>query len=101
MDFLFAFEICFQLPVAIYTLYRLGRGTKSTTGPLELLLLVYAVETAFSTMLCINHAFYIDPKDFTLEQRDVFIYQLMGPWVAVRKSFCRASATTCPPNIDT
>lgn len=89
MPFLFSIEIAFQLPVSLYSVYRLGRGSKGTTGAHELLLLIYAFETAFSTMLCLNHVVYLDPADFTPEQRDVFWYQLMGPWVAVRKS-CRA-----------
>lgn len=89
MPFLFFIEIAFQLPVSLYSVYRLGRGSsKGTTGVYELLLLVYAFETAFSTMLCMNHVVYLDPADFTREQRDVFWYQLMGPWVAVRKSSC-------------
>lgn len=83
MHFFFTIELGFQLPVALYSAYRFNRGT--TTGGHELLLLVYAVETALSTMLCMNHAAYLDPKDFTPEQRDVFFYQLMGPWVAFRK----------------
>lgn len=87
MSFLFLIEIGFQLPVALYSVYRLSRGGNAgTTGGHELLLLVYALETAFSTMLCMNHAAYLDPVDFTPEQRDVFWYQLMGPWVAFRES---------------
>lgn len=85
MPFLFAIEIGFQLPVVLFTAYRYSKG-KTTTGGHELLLLVYAFETSFSTALCMTHAFYIDPKDFSLEQRDAFLYQLMAPWVAVRKS---------------
>lgn len=86
MPFLFVIEIAFQLPVSLYSLRRLGRGGgEGTSGPYELLLLVYAFETAFSTMLCINHTAYLDPADFTTAQRDVFWYQLMGPWIAFRK----------------
>ncbi|KAF3767322.1 hypothetical protein M406DRAFT_69477 [Cryphonectria parasitica EP155] len=83
MPFLFSIELGFQLPVTLYSAYRLNKGT--TTGAHELLLLVYAVETAFSTMLCMNHALYLDPSDFTPEQKDAFLYQLMGPWVAFRE----------------
>lgn len=85
MPFLFTIEISFQLPVALYSVYRLGRGDKGTTGGHELLLLTYALEAAFSTALCIVHTTYLDPADFTPAQWDVFTYQLMGPWIAIRK----------------
>lgn len=84
MHFLFVIEIGFQLPTVLYSLYRFRKGT--TTGPFELLLLVYAFETAFSTVLCMNSVFFIDEQVFTPEQRTVFLWQLMGPWVAVRKA---------------
>lgn len=102
MPFLFIIELAFQLPVALYSVRRLGRGRgEGTTGPYELLLLIYAFETAFSTMLCINHTAYLDPADFTPAQRDVFWYQLMGPWVAVRKwpSSPPVPSSSCCPRL--
>lgn len=83
MHFLFVIEVGFQLPVVIYSLFRFRQGT--TSGPFELLLLLYAFETAFSTVLCINACFFVDEKVFTPEQRSAFLWQLMAPWVAVRK----------------
>ncbi|CAN8101942.1 unnamed protein product [Discula destructiva] len=81
MHFLFVLEIGFQLPTVLYSLYRFQQGT--TSGPFELLLLVYAFETAFSTVLCMDSVFFIDETLFTPAQRTVFLWQLMGPWVAV------------------
>lgn len=81
---MFKIELWFQLPAVIYAAWRLS-GKKSTTGRLELLLLVYAFETAFSTLLCINDVFYWDPVVYPQEQKNVFLYQLYGPWFAIRK----------------
>ncbi|KAJ4390108.1 hypothetical protein N0V93_007581 [Gnomoniopsis smithogilvyi] len=81
MHFLFIIEIGFQLPTVLFSLYRFRKGT--TTGPFELLLLVYAFETAFSTALCMNSVFFIDELVFTPEQRTVFLWQLMGPWATI------------------
>lgn len=83
MPFLFALEMGFQLPTVVYSLLRLRKGT--TSGPFELLLMVYAFETAFTTALCMYSVFYIDEAVFTPAQRSVFLWQLMGPWLAVRE----------------
>lgn len=77
-------EIAFQLPVALYAAWRLS-GSKGTSGPFELLLLVYAFETAFSTLLCVNDVFYWDPAIYSPEQKNVFIFQLYGAWLVIRK----------------
>lgn len=105
MPFFFAIELAFQLPVVLYSVHRLGwAGSGSgTTGPFELVLLIYAFETAFSTMLCMNHVFYLDPADFTPAQRSAFLWQLMGPWVSVRKFCCCFSSSClayCTPRLD-
>lgn len=78
-------EIAFQLPTALYAAWRLS-GSKGTSGPFELLLLVYAFETAFSTLLCINDVFYWDPAVYSPEQKNVFLFQLYGAWLVIRKS---------------
>lgn len=82
-------EIAFQLPVALYAAWRLS-GSKGTSGPFELLLLVYAFETAFSTLLCVNDVFYWDPAIYSPEQKNVFVFQLYGAWLVIRKSHLRA-----------
>lgn len=78
-------EIGFQLPVALYATWRLS-GSRGTSGPFELLLLVYAFETAFSTLLCINDVFYWDPAVYSREQKNVFLFQLYGAWLVIRES---------------
>ncbi|KAK2613969.1 hypothetical protein N8I77_000835 [Diaporthe amygdali] len=75
-------EIGFQLPVALYAAWKLS-GRKGTSGPFELLLLVYAFETAFSTLLCINDVFYWDPAVYSQEQKNVFLFQLYGAWLVI------------------
>ncbi|KAJ0115475.1 integral membrane protein [Diaporthe amygdali] len=75
-------EIGFQLPVALYAAWKLS-GKKGTSGPFELLLLVYAFETAFSTLLCINDVFYWDPAVYSREQKNVFLFQLYGAWLVI------------------
>ncbi|KUI53809.1 hypothetical protein VP1G_01110 [Cytospora mali] len=79
---MFIIELCFQLPVVFYATWRLS-GKRGTTGRLELLLLVYAFETAFSTLLCINDVFSWDPMVYSPEQKNVFLCQLYGPWFAI------------------
>lgn len=88
MPLLFAVELGFQLPTVLFALWRLLRRGSPTSGALELLLLVYAFETAFSTVLCMHSVFFLDEALFTPEQRGVFLWQLMGPWVAVREYPC-------------
>ncbi|KAG6366728.1 hypothetical protein INS49_000908 [Diaporthe citri] len=75
-------EIGFQLPVALYAVWRLS-GSRGTSGPFELLLLAYAFETAFSTLLCINDVFYWDPAVYSWEQKKVFLFQLYGSWLVI------------------
>lgn len=84
MRLMFAVELCFQLPVVCYAAWRLG-GRQGTTGRLELLLLAYAFETAFSTLLCINDVFYWDAAVYSPAQKNVFLFQLYGPWFVIRK----------------
>jgi hypothetical protein len=85
MHMLSVVEMGLQLPVALYAAWRLG-GSRGTSGPFELLLLVYAFETAFSTLLCINDVFYWDPAIYSQEQKNVFLFQLYGPWLIIRES---------------
>jgi len=75
-------ELLFSLPAILYALYRLA-GRAGTTGALELLLLVYAFETAFTAAVCINDVGYWDPAAYPPRLKNVFRYQLYGPWFAV------------------
>lgn len=88
MGILFAIEVGMQLPVTLYALYRLGfgSGTKGgrTTGPFELMLLVYALETALSSVLCLHFVYLLDPVEYP--KKDITILQGYVPWVVARKS---------------
>lgn len=85
----FWIELVFTLPTVLYAVARLGRiragtaATASTTGSLELLLLVYALETALTTAVCIHNVSYWDPAVYSDAQKNVFRFQLMGPWLAM------------------
>ncbi|EFX05780.1 hypothetical protein CMQ_3849 [Grosmannia clavigera kw1407] len=86
----FWIELVFTLPTVLYAVYRLGfvRGRNraplgGTTGPLELLLLVYALETALTTAVCIHNISYWDPSIYSSAQKNTFRFQLMGPWLAM------------------
>ncbi|EPE06556.1 hypothetical protein F503_02684 [Ophiostoma piceae UAMH 11346] len=75
-------EVLFALPVVLWSLAHFARG-KKTTGALELLLAVYAFEVAFTTAVCINDISYWSPEVYSEAQKNVFRYQLMGPWFAI------------------
>ncbi len=82
-------EAGFLLPTALYAAYRLAplpsRAAAGTTGPFELLLLVYSFHTALTTATCIHDVFYWDPTVFSQQQKDMFTYQMFGPWFTVGK----------------
>jgi len=81
----------YVLPVVLFTVYRLARG-RGITGPHELLLLLYGFATAGCCGVCLNDINYWDPKLYSPEQKDVFRYQLYGPWFVIR-----TSALASPP----
>ncbi len=103
----FAVEFAFLLPTVLYALYRLfpfGRGrasatTATTTGPLELLLLVYSFEVAFTSAVCINDVLYWDPAVYSPAQKNMFIYQLFGPWFLVREFPARSPVSHARPSL--
>ncbi|CAK7243973.1 MAG: hypothetical protein STHCBS139747_005507 [Sporothrix thermara] len=80
-------ELAFTLPVVVYAVYRFASmkaaATTSTTGPLELLLVVYAFETALTTAVCINDVGYWTPALYSTAEKNVFRFQLFGPWFAM------------------
>lgn len=91
-------EIGATLPIVFYSVYRflkLARSSlpKTTTGPWELLLLVYAFETALTTAVCIHDVGYWSPAVYSEADKNVFRYQLFGPYFAMRTfSPCLASS---------
>lgn len=75
-------EFGFSLPVVLYGFYKLVT-TKKTTGRDELLFLVYALETALTTLVCIHDVGYWDPKEYSYEVRRKMVLQFLGPWFLV------------------
>lgn len=103
-------ELLFSLPVVVYAARRLTAAraptmTTTTTGPLELLLLVYALETALTTAVCIHDVGYWSPSAYSAADKNVFRFQLYGPWLVMRESplasrmlsCCQSSLTRQPP----
>lgn len=84
----FHIEMLFLLPVCMYTVYTQAFGNRkaSFTGPEELLYLVYAFVTAFTTLVCLNDVFYWDDILYPAQAKNVFLFQLYGPWVVIRES---------------
>ncbi|KAI1455925.1 transmembrane protein 6/97 [Annulohypoxylon moriforme] len=90
---LFAFlELVFHLPVSLWAVRALfggGRNAGSAvkrsglSGPAELLLLVYGVETALTTATCMYEAFLWDPAVVSAEQKMVLLGGLYGGYLAV------------------
>ncbi|KAK1768154.1 transmembrane protein 6/97 [Phialemonium atrogriseum] len=79
-------EMLFQLPAAAYAVHRLGRRRRAgTTGADELLYLVYALETALTTLVCLNDVLWWDDVVYPAGLKRVFIFQIYGPWFAIRK----------------
>ncbi|CAK7237322.1 hypothetical protein SCUCBS95973_009920 [Sporothrix curviconia] len=87
-------ELTFTLPVVFYAVYRFASKlssklsskpatSASTTGPLELLLLVYALETALTTAVCIHDVGFWNPAVYSTADKNVFRFQLFGPWFAM------------------
>lgn len=83
MGILFVLEVAMQLPVALYAVYRLGVGRR-TTGTFELALLVYALETALSTVLVLHFVYMLDPAEYP--QKNVLLFQNYVPWLISRES---------------
>lgn len=77
-------EFGFSLPVVLYGFYKL-LTTKKTSGGDELLYLVYALETALTTLVCIHDVAYWDPEEYTVEVRRKMVFQFLGPWFLVRE----------------
>lgn len=94
MGILFALEVALQFPVAVYyVVAACCRKTTTTVGPLlELVLLVYALETALSTVLVLDFVYGLDPAAYPL--KNVLLFQNYLPWFLARTSF---AALKSPP----
>ncbi|KAK1594162.1 transmembrane protein 6/97 [Colletotrichum navitas] len=75
-------EIFYQLPMAVWMVYGFSRRTGTTPG-FELAVLVFAVQCALTTLTCIYDTLYWDPAVYSQAQKNVFIFNLYGPWVVI------------------
>jgi hypothetical protein len=82
-------ELAFLLPTVLYGVYRLAVQRRGTSGGDELLFFVYALEVAFTTLVCIYNTFYLDDALFPVEVRREMQVQLYGPFLVIRKSLWR------------
>lgn len=87
MGILFGLEVALQFPVAVYyVVAACCQKTTTTVGPLlELVLLVYALETALSTVLVLDFVYALDPVAYPL--KNVLLFQNYLPWFLARTSF--------------
>ncbi|KAL0471316.1 hypothetical protein QR685DRAFT_595763 [Neurospora intermedia] len=76
-------EFGFTLPVVLYGFFLLTVKRKGTTGRDELLFLVYALETALTTLVCIYDVGYWDPAVYSEEAKRTMVLQFFGPWFLV------------------
>jgi len=90
VDLFMKLEFFFSLPTVLYGVYRLsGLGGKSsrlsTSGADELLFLVYALLTAFTTLVCMHDVAWWDDRAYPAEVKRVFWFQTYGPFFVVRE----------------
>ncbi|KAK3938324.1 hypothetical protein QBC46DRAFT_355966 [Diplogelasinospora grovesii] len=76
-------EMLFSAPIVLYAVYRLGVKRAGTTGANELLFLVYAFETAFTTLVCIHDVLYWDDAVYNIDLKRTFVFNLFGPWFVI------------------
>ncbi|KAK4158225.1 hypothetical protein C8A00DRAFT_39420 [Chaetomidium leptoderma] len=77
------FELFFLLPTVLYGIYRLVLQRRGTSGADELLFLVYALEVAFTTFVCIYNTSYLDDALYPAELKRELQVQLYGPWFVI------------------
>ncbi|KAI0905862.1 transmembrane protein 6/97 [Ustulina deusta] len=81
---LFAFfELVFHLPVSLWAVGALWGGRGPRSGGAELLLLVYGLQTAVTTLTCMYEAALWDPAVVSFEQKTVLIGGLYGGYFAL------------------
>lgn len=85
-------EFVFLLPTVLYAVYRLGVQHRGTSGADELLFMVYALEVAFTTLVCIYDSFYWDDAVYSAELKRTFLVQFYGPWCLIRKCLSGVAA---------
>ncbi|OIW28647.1 hypothetical protein CONLIGDRAFT_632907 [Coniochaeta ligniaria NRRL 30616] len=86
IPFFFNFEIIFLLPTCLYAVYQHAvKADRKTgfTGSEELLYLVYAFVTGFTTLVCLNDVAYWDPAVYSAQDKMMFVFGLYGPYFAI------------------
>ncbi|KAL2262403.1 hypothetical protein VTK26DRAFT_1452 [Humicola hyalothermophila] len=76
-------EAVFVLPVVLYAIYRLGVQRRGTSGADELLFMLYALEIAFTTLVCINDVLFWDSAVYPAELKRTFLVQFYGPFFII------------------
>lgn len=90
-------EFAFLLPTVLYGVYRLAVQRRGTSGGDELLFLVYALEVAFTTLVCLYDTVYWDNAVYSAELKRELQVQLYGPWLVVRKCSSNLKSVTGLP----
>ncbi|KAK2000489.1 hypothetical protein LX36DRAFT_709353 [Colletotrichum falcatum] len=75
-------EMFYQLPMAAWMVYGFSGRTGTTPG-FELAVVVFAVECALTTLTCIYDILHLDPAVYSQAQKNVFVFNLYGPWVVI------------------
>lgn len=78
-------EFYFLLPTVLYGFYRLALQRRGTSGADELLFLVYALEVAFTTLVCIHDTYYLDSAVYSEELKRTLRFQFYAPWFLIRE----------------
>jgi hypothetical protein len=83
-------EFFFLLPTVLYAIYRLAVQRRGTSGGDELLFLVYALEVAFTTLICIYDTGFLDEAVYPAAVKRELQFQLYAPWFVLRKCLPQA-----------
>jgi hypothetical protein len=78
-------EFFFLLPTVLYGIYRLAVQRRGTSGCDELLFLVFALEVAFTTLICIYDTSFLDEAVYPAAIKNELQFQLYAPWCIIRK----------------
>lgn len=90
-------EFAFLLPTVLYGVYRLAVQRRGTSGGDELLFLVYGLEVAFTTLVCLYDTVYWDNAAYSAELKRELQVQLYGPWLVIRKCSSDLKSVTSLP----
>lgn len=74
----------FQLPMALWMFRVFKDGRRGTTPRFELACLVFAVEVALTSLVCVWDVAYWDPSVYSVRDKNVFVFAIYGPWVVIR-----------------